>query len=61
MAHDHFGSSPSDSLQSSADDAEGWAMRRFQRWRELCRAVQQARRRDELSARLDIALRRGVR
>jgi hypothetical protein len=62
----HMGSSsfhniPAEGLQSSADAAEGRAVERFLRWREFARAVQVAVRRGELSARLDIALRRGAR
>ena len=54
-------SPPAAGLQFSADTAEGHNVERFLRWREFARAVQVAVRRGELSARLDIALRRGTR
>ena len=61
MRPDSFHHALADGQQASADAAEGHAMARFLRWREFARAVQMAVRRGELSARLDIALRRGIR
>jgi hypothetical protein len=60
MAHDAFRRTQPEVLQSSADAAEVHALQRFLRWMELARAVRVALRCDELSARLDSALRRGI-
>lgn len=46
--------------QHAADAAERHSLQRFLRWLELVRAARVALRRDELSARLDNALRRAA-
>ena len=43
---------------SAADESEAHMLRRFHRWHDFARAVRDAARRDEHSARLDLALQR---
>ena len=57
--HQPFRPQP-EGLQRAADADERAALRRFLRWQEFGHAVRVAVRRAELSARLDMTLRRGL-
>jgi hypothetical protein len=46
------------SVISAADESEATMLRRFHRWHDFARAVRDAARRDDFSARLDLALQR---
>ena len=46
------------SVISAADESEAHMLRRFHRWHDVVRAVRDAARRDDLCARLDLALQR---
>lgn len=56
--HDAFHQPQHPSHLSAADDTEAQMLRRFHRWHDVARAVRDAARRDDLSARLDLALQR---
>jgi hypothetical protein len=43
---------------TAADDSEAHMLRRFHRWHEMSRAIRDAAVRDDLFARLDLALQR---
>jgi hypothetical protein len=43
---------------TAADASEAHMLRRFHRWHDFARAVRDAARRDDFSARLDLALQR---
>ncbi|HXA30496.1 MAG TPA: hypothetical protein VN193_17310 [Candidatus Angelobacter sp.] len=49
------------SVISAADESEAHVLRRFHRWQDFVRAVRDAARRDDFSARLDLALQRSRR
>jgi hypothetical protein len=56
--HNAFHNPTSSPLLSVADECEARMLRRFHRWHDFARAVRDAARRDDLSARLDLALQR---
>jgi len=49
------------SVITAADESEAHMLRRFHRWLDFVRAVRDAARRDDFSARLDLALQRSRR